>query len=71
MCVKDEENNLAWYTRNSNKRLMEGARKTNILNSEGAKEKNEFKKDRQNTIMSRWKEKKTAWSLHTRNARDN
>ena len=36
MCVKAEENNLAWYIKNSNERLMEGVRKTKILNSEGA-----------------------------------
>ena len=36
MCVKAEENNLAWYIRNSNERLMAGIRKTKILNSEGA-----------------------------------
>ena len=27
MCVKAEENNLAWYVRNSNERLMAGVRK--------------------------------------------
>ena len=40
MCVKAEENNLAWYVRNSNERLMAGVRKIKILASEGAKEKN-------------------------------
>lgn len=39
MSVKAEENNLAWYIRNSNDRLMEGVRKTKILNSEGAQER--------------------------------
>ena len=32
MCVKAEENNLAW---NSNERLMAGVRKLKILDSEG------------------------------------
>ena len=36
MFVKAEENNLAWYIKNSNERLMEGVRETKILNSEGA-----------------------------------
>ena len=36
MCVKAEENNLAWYVRNS---LMAGVRKIKILDSEGAKER--------------------------------
>ena len=36
MCVKAEENNLAWYVRNSNERLMAGVRKIKILDSEGA-----------------------------------
>ena len=45
-CVQTEENNLAWYVRNLKERLMEVVRKTKILNSEGAKEKNEFKQDR-------------------------
>ena len=58
MCVKAEENNLAWYVNNSNERLMEGVRKTKILNSEGAQEKNEFKQDRQNATLNRWAEKK-------------
>ena len=50
MCVKTEENNRAWYVRNLKERLMEVVRKTKILNSEGAKEKNEFKQDRQNAM---------------------
>ena len=58
MCVKAEENNLAWYVRNSNERLMAGVRKIKILDSEGAKEKNEFKRDRQNASLNRWTEKK-------------
>ena len=56
MCVKVEENNLAWYVRNSNERFMAGVRKIKILDSEGAKEKNEFK--RQNASLNRWREKK-------------
>ena len=56
-CVKAEENNLAWYNRNSNERLMAGVRKIKILDTEGAKEKNEFKRDRQNASLNRWKEK--------------
>ena len=50
MCVKAEENNLAWYVGNSNERW--------ILDSEGAKEKNEFERDRHNASSNRWKEKK-------------
>ena len=52
MCVKAEENNLAW---NSNKRLMAGVRKIKILDSVGAKGKNEFKRDWQNASLNRWK----------------
>ena len=55
MCVKAEENNLAWYNRNSNERLMTGVRKIKILDTEAAKEKNEFKRDRQNASLNRWK----------------
>ena len=58
MCAKAEENNLAWYVRNSNERLMAGVRKIKILDSEGAKEKNEFKRDRQNASLNRCREKK-------------
>ena len=58
MCVKAEKHNLAWYVKNSNARLMEGVRKTKILNSEGAEEKKEFKQDRQNATLNRWSEKK-------------
>ena len=39
MCVKAEENNLAWYVRNSNERFIAGVRKIKILDSEGGKEK--------------------------------
>ena len=70
MCVKAEENNLAWYVRNSNERLMAGVRKIKILDSEGAKEKNEFKRDRQNASLNRWTEKKNVWSISAGNARD-
>ena len=68
MCVKTEENNLAWYVRNLKERLMEVVRKTKILNSGGAKEKNEFKQDRQNAALDRWTEKKNASSIYTGNA---
>ena len=42
MCVKAEENNLAWYVKNSNERLMAGVRKIKILDSDRAKKKNKF-----------------------------
>ena len=45
------------YVANPNERLMAGVRKIKILNSEGAKEKNEFKRDRQNAVLNRWKDK--------------
>ena len=67
MCVKTEENNLAWHVRNLKERLMEVVRKTKILNSGGAKEKNEFKQDRQNAALDRWTEKKNASSIYTGN----
>ena len=38
-------------------------RKIKILDSEGAKEKNEFKRDRQNASLNRW-------SISVGNARD-
>ena len=63
MCVKAKENNLAWYVRNSNERLMAGIRKIKILDSEGAKEKNEFKRDRQSASLNSWKEKKCMVNL--------
>ena len=59
MCVKAEESNLAWYVGNSNERLMAGVRKINFLDCQGAKEKNEFKRDRQNASLNRWTEKKS------------
>ena len=55
MCVKSEENKLAWYVWNSNQRLMAGVRKIKILDSEQTKEKIEFKMDR--CQLNRWKEK--------------
>ena len=45
MCIKAEENNLAWYIRNSNEKLMAGVKKIKIFDTEGAKEKNAFKRD--------------------------
>ena len=52
--VKAEKNiNLAWYVRNSNERLMAGVRKIKIFYSEGAKEKNKFKRDRHNASLNR------------------
>ena len=49
---------------------MAGVRKIKILDSEGAKEKNEFKRDRQNASLNRWTEKKNVWSISVGNARD-
>ena len=37
---------------------MKVVTKTEILNGEGAKEKNEFKRDRQNAALNRWAERK-------------
>ena len=37
---------------------MAGVRKIKFFYSEGAKEKNEFKRERQNASLNRWKEKK-------------
>ena len=34
---------------------MAGVRKIKILDTEAAKEKNEFKRDRQNASLNRWK----------------
>ena len=62
MCVKAEENNLAWYLKNSNERLLTGVRGIGILNSDAAKKKREYKQERQNATLNRWKEK-NAWSI--------
>ena len=67
--VKAEENNLAWYVRNSNNRLMPRVRKMKIFYSEGAKEKNKLKRDRQKAGSNRWREKKNVWSIPAGNAR--
>ena len=48
---------------------MAGVRKIKILDSEGTKEKNEVKRDRQNASLNRWKEKKIVWSIPAGNAR--
>ena len=69
MCVKAEENNPAWYVRNPNEILMAGVRKINILDSEGAKGKNEFARDGQNASLNRWTPK-NVWSISAGNARD-
>ena len=58
ICVKDEENNLASYLKNSNERVLAGVRGVGILNSDKAKEKRDFKQERQNASLNRWKEKK-------------
>ena len=69
VCVKAEENSLAWYVRNSNEKSMAGVRKIKMLDSEGKREKTEFKRDRQNGSLNRWKEKKNVWSIPAGNAR--
>ena len=43
MCVKNEENNLTWYVRNSNQKLMAGVRKIKILESKREKERMSLK----------------------------
>ena len=60
-----EENNLAWYLKNSNERVLAGVRGVGILNSDEAKEKRDFKQERQNASLNRWKEKKNAWPIPT------
>ena len=39
MCVNAEENNLAWYVRNSNEKVMAVVRKIKILDSEGQRKR--------------------------------
>ena len=45
---------------------MKEVRKTKILNSEGAHEKNEFKQDRQNATSNTWSEKKNMYGQFLR-----
>ena len=47
---------------------MAGVRKIKILDSQGQKEKNEFKRNRQNASLNRWKEK-NVWSISAGNAK--
>ena len=49
---------------------MVGVRKIKILDSEGAKEKNAFKRDRQNASLNRWKENMYQRSIPMGNARN-
>ena len=49
---------MAWYLKNSNERVLAGVRGVGILNSDKAKEKRDFKQERQNAGLNRWKEKK-------------
>ena len=63
MCVKTEK--ITWHGMDFEGEIDgRSERKTKTLNSEGAKEKNEFKEDRQNAALNRWKEKKCMVSLH-------
>ena len=80
MCVKAYKNNI-WYVRNSNETLMTGVRTIRILEIEGAKEKNEFKRDRQNASLNRfiikfqyngrshWFKQRALWEYRARNKR--
>ena len=65
MCIKAEENNLAWCISNSNERLMSGVKKIKIVDTDGAKEKNKFKGDRQKANLNR-----NVWSIPAENPRD-
>lgn len=53
--AKCEQNNLAWYTKNCEERLMMRVPQMKILNCDDSKKKKEYKKEKQNESKNRWK----------------
>ena len=54
--IKSEEN-LAWYTKNWEKKFMMGVQQTKILNCDDLKQKKSTKQEKQNELKNRWEKK--------------
>ena len=56
-CVRGEENCISWYVKNSNEKLIEGVRKSGIVDFENSVRKDIFKRERKETLKRNWREK--------------
>ena len=56
-CVRGEENCIDWYVKNSNEILIEGVRKSGIVDFENSVRKDIFKRERKETLKRNWREK--------------
>ena len=66
-CVKEEENNLAWYVQNSNEEMLQIVKLHGHLKIDESKEPKTFKKDNREKTKSDWQDKK----MHGQFVRDN
>ena len=57
-CVRTEENNLGWYIKNSEEKLLQGVRAVGVIETEAVKSNNDFKEDIKNANLNSWKEKR-------------
>ena len=56
-CVRGEENCIGWYAKNSNEKLIEGVRKSGIIDTENSVRKDIFKRERKEALNRNWREK--------------
>lgn len=57
-CVRMEENNLGLYVRESNELLLKGVRKSSIIKTDNLVEKEEFMRQTQAKLKTKWCEKR-------------
>ena len=56
-CVRGEENCIGWYVKNSSETLIDGVRKSEIVDSENSVRKDIFKRERKETLKRNLREK--------------
>ena len=63
-CIRSEENNLAWYTKKFEKKLMLGVHQAKILSYDYSKQKTEYWQKTE--LKKRWKSKEKTNGIYAR-----
>ena len=58
MCIKTEENNLAWYVKNSNEEMLDIVKIHGKMKVEEAIKPHQFKRLNENRLLSEWRDKR-------------
>ena len=57
-CIRNKENGLGWYIKNSEEQFLNGVRQVGIIDTENCKSKEEFKQNIKEDKIRVWREKR-------------